>query len=474
MVIISRLLRNLPAPGIRTKLTLIILTVIVILTVGTLFFIQASLNSAMGEQLDQKGLSTINNLTARSREPILTDNIFKLYQLAYDTVETNEDIIYVFYQDGNGNVVIHTFDDYFPRDLLEIEHSFGENQQSLKKFTTEEGILRELAAPVFEGAEPEIVVRLGIIDYSIQSAMAAATRQLLLVAAATFAVISTLVYFLATQTTIKPLNSLLKSVQAVSRGNLSQHVKVKSKDELHTLADAFNTMTQHLKETRQSRDLLMKQIITSQEEERQRIARELHDETGQSISSLMIYLHFLKTSANKEEFQQKSEEFREQLTQTLQQVRLMSWKLSPTPLSNLGLEEALQSFVKKYEETTEWNIKLNTEGLRKISLPDEAEINLYRVVQEALTNIARHARAKNVRIDFTVENDSLVATIEDDGVGFDTSKQGYNSSTSLGINTMNERISMIGGSMETKSSPGKGTRIEICIELNSQDLQGGE
>lgn len=473
MSMLAKIFKRLSTRGIRTKLILIILGVTILSTLGSLFFIHASLTSAMGEQLDQKGLSTTRSLTARSREPILTDNIFKLYQLAYDTVETYEDVIYVFYEDQEGNVVIHTFEDYFPQDLLTVEHSFTGENHSMEKFRTEEGLLRDIAAPVFDGPEREIIIRVGLLDYSIQSAMAATTRQLLLVATATFIGASILAYLLATQTTIKPLNSLLESVWAVTKGNLSEQVEVSSRDELKTLAEAFNTMTVRLSETRQARDMLMKQIINSQEEERQRIARELHDETGQQITTLMINLHFLENSNSMEEFNQKAGEFRELLTQTLQQVRLMSWKLSPTPLANLGLEEALQSFIKKYEESADWNIELNTRGLQEVTLSTETQINLYRAIQEALTNIARHAHAENVKIEFTAENEILLIEIEDDGVGFDVAKltRQQNARGSMGLNTMKERVALIGGKLDIDSTPGEGTRITIRINLSGQ---GGE
>ncbi len=459
--------RIISAIGLRGKVICIVFGVSVLLTIVSVVFLQTSFRSAIGDQLDQNAVTTIRNLTARSKEPILTDNIFMLYQLAYDTVEKNDDIIYVYYRDSDDNVLIHTFKEYFPPDLLTVEHEFGGEQYSLKSFQTEEGILIDTAAPVFTGPEPEITVHVGFVDYSIQAAVFSATRQLITVAGTTFLAAGVLVYLFTTYTAIRPIESLLESVREVTRGNLSQRVSVNSSDELSVLADEFNSMTDQLSKTRQSRDNLIKKLISSQEEERKRIARELHDNTGQSLSTLMLSLHLLEKSGSEDEFKQKAEEFRNLLRQTINQVRFVSWQLSPTPLDKLGLVDAVHSFVKKYEETAGWGVNLHTRGLDNVNLPPEVEINIYRVIQEALTNISRHAQAESVDISISKDRNTLELTIEDDGIGFDPA--GFNQENgpkiTLGLNTMKERVGLLGGSLDITSEAGKGTRIKVIIEL---------
>jgi len=460
--------RVISASGLRGKVICIVFGVSVLLTIVSLIFLQTSFRSAIGDQMDQNAVTTIRNLTARSKEPILTDNIFKLYQLAYDTVEKNKDIIYVYYRDGDDNVVIHTFKEYFPSDLLAVEHEFGGEEYSLKKFRTEEGILRDTAAPVFSGPETDITVHVGFVDYSLQAAVSSATQQLITIAGSTFLAAGVLVYLFTTYTAIRPIRSLLESVRAVTRGNLSQRVSVSSNDELKVLADEFNIMTEKLSKTRQSRDGLIKKLISSQEEERKRIARELHDNTGQSLSTLMLSLHLLEKSSPEEEFKQKTEEFRSLLQQTIDQVRFVSWQLSPTPLDKLGLVDAVHSFVEKFEETAGWDINLHARGLDNVNLPPEVEINLYRVIQEALTNISRHARADRVDIFISKDGENLELIVDDDGVGFDpcslNQKNGRNNT--MGLNTMKERISLLGGSLDITSEAGKGTRIKVEIDLS--------
>ncbi len=458
-----------PTLGIRGKIISVVLTFTMILTMVTIIFMQVSFRAVIGEQMDQKAATTIRNLTARSKEPILTDNIFKLYQLAYDTVEKNDDIIYVYYRDVEDNVVIHTFQEYFPPDLLKVNHSFSEGEYSLEKFQTEEGILRDTAAPVFTGPESEIIVHVGFMDYSLQAALGLATQRLLAVSGTTFIATGILVFFFTTYAAINPINSLLESVRAVTKGNLSRRVTVSSSDELRILADEFNLMTEKLAQTRRSRDGLIKKLISSQEEERKRVARELHDNTGQSLSTLMLSLHFLEHSETEEDFKYKIEEFRSLLQQAIDQVRFVSWQLSPTPLDKLGLVEAVQSFVRKYEETTGWYVELRIRDLEDIELPPEVEINLYRVIQEALTNISRHARAERVDISVSMEQGTLQLQIDDDGIGFnpDSLARENGEEATMGLNSMKERIALIGGRLSIESAPGRGTRIKAQVELSA-------
>ncbi len=465
MNFLSRLRRKIPTPGIRAKVIGIVLGATMLLTLSTLLYVNTILRITLDDQLDQKTISLTRDVAARSMEPILTNNIFKLHQLAYNTMDNNDDVIYVFFIDDTGNILAHTFKDYFPPDLLTIEHEGSGAGNSLRKFQTEEGVLRDAAAPVFPGPDPEETVRVGLVDYSLQEALAASTQRLLLISAITFVIMSIIVYFITTLTTIKPLNSLMNLVQAVAQGDLSQRATVKSGDELSILANNFNAMTQQLAQAQEARERLMQRIIHSQEDERRRISRELHDETGQMLSTLMISLHFLETCTNLNELKQKTAEFRQLLLKSLEQVRLLAWKLTPAPLIDLGLKAAIESNINKYRDY--WEINLRMEGLEHHRFPPETEVSIYRVTQEALTNIARHARAKNVDILLDCQGDKLLVTIEDDGVGFDLEKLEEESElkTNLGLVSMQERISLAGGKLKIESSPGKGTTLHVSIPL---------
>ena len=462
-------------PGIRGKVILIVLGVTIVLTLFTMAYLHTTLRDKLAEQLDHKSVSISRNVAARGIDHVLTNNMFELHKLAYDTMENNDDVIYVMFLDDERNLMAHTFQDYFPPDLLDIEHEISGEDYNLKKFQSEKGILRDIAVPVFPGTEgdTETIARVGVIDHSVQSALSTATQQLISIAAVIFIVVSFLVYLITTYTTIKPINSLLSSVQAVAQGDLSRKVQVKSKDELNTLASAFNSMTKQLSQAQAARDRLMSKLIHSQEEERQRISRELHDETGQSLTTLMLTLRFLEEAQDLNEVKERTEEHRQLLLQTLEQVRMLAWKLTPSPLIDLGLKAALESVVNKFKQSSEWNINMQIKGLENRRLPSEIELTIYRVVQEALTNIAKHASAENVDIFLECTENKIMLVVEDDGVGFDTEKikTDKEGRSTLGLNSMKERISLIGGKFNIESVPQEGTTLHVYIPL---EFAGGD
>lgn len=453
--------------GIRAKLMFIILGITTLLTLALMLYVHTILRAALAEQLDHKTISIARNVAARSMEPILTNNIFALHQVAYNTLENNDDVYYVFFEDGAGHILVHTFKDYFPPDLLGIKRSLTGKEYDMKKFMTEEGVLRDIAIPVDYENESQKIARIGLIDYSLQSALVTATRQLLLIALAVFLITSAIVYILTTIIAIKPINYLLYSVQAVAKGDLSQQVKVSSHDEISKLAAAFNIMTQRLAETRKVRDQLMKKLIYSQEEERRRISRELHDETGQSLMTMMIALRFLEESKDLNELKHRTEEFRSILKQSIEQVRLMAWNLTPTLLADLGLKNALESFIKKINKNRDWEISLQVKGLDNKRLAPEIEISAYRIVQEAMTNIAKHAQASKVSICLSCSEQTLEITIKDNGKGFNTDKlkteQGF--AAGLGLISMQERVALLKGTFDIKSKPAQGTTIHVVLPL---------
>ncbi|MEW6523621.1 MAG: sensor histidine kinase [Bacillota bacterium] len=462
----SRLQQKKPTLGIRGKVVGIALGVTVLLMLSTIMYVRTTLHSHLGRELDRRTVAITRDVAARGAEPILTGNIFDLHRLAYDTLENNPDAVYVFFVDSTGGILAHTFKEYFPPALLDVEHKINGPGYSLRKFRTEDGILRDVAVPVLSGPDPDIFARVGLVDYSLQHALAAVTPRLMSISAVTFAMVSVIIYILVTLSTIRPLNSLLGSVQAVAQGNLSQRVTVNTSDELSTLASAFNHMTEQLETAHKARDHLMKTIIHSQEDERRRISRELHDETGQMLSTLMISLSFLERSTDLQDLKGKTAQFRELLLKSLEQVRLLAWHLTPAPLVDLGLEAALESMVRKYHESADWAISLLMEGLEHRRLPSEVEVTVYRVIQEALTNISRHARAKNVGIFLNCRDDRLMVMIEDDGVGFHPAEhERLEEKTSLGLRFMRERVSLVGGRLEVESGPGQGTVLYITIPL---------
>ncbi len=456
------------AAGIRVKVIGIVIVVTLLLTVLTMFYIQTTLQSALAEQLEQKAVSITRDVASRSMDMILTNNFFTLYRLTRDTLINNPDVRYVFFLHDD-QILADTFMGGFPAaDPLPENQLEPGNRFNLVRFQTQEGILRDVVAPVIE--EDGVFVRVGVIDHSIKAATSSATGQLLLISVITLVFGSMTAYLLTTLIAIRPIRVLAQSVQAVSQGDLSGQVMVKSHDELSELAGAFNTMVLRLAKAHKERNILLQKIIHTQEEERRRIARELHDETGQTLMTLMIALSQINEAESDADLKKCTQEFRELLLYSLENVRLLAWKLSPIPLSDLGLKAAIELFIKKYDRNDSWQIEFVEQGLDGKRLPGDIETTIYRFVQEALTNAAKHAKASKVKVALNFDGNEAVVIVEDDGLGFDatTVKEESIDKKSLGLSSMEERVSLVGGILQIKSFPHCGTTISIRIPLNNQ------
>jgi len=211
---------------------------------------------------------------------------------------------------------------------------------------------------------------------------------------------------------------------------------------------------------RVARDSL-RRVFEAQELERRRIALELHDETGQALTSVLLGLRSVEESKNEEELRASTAALRELVVGALQDVRRLAVELRPKVLDDFGLVAALERLTQGFSEQTGIGVDLEAR-LPRTRLPSEVETALYRIVQESLTNIVKHARAGRVSIVLTRKNGSVTAVIEDDGRGFGP---GERTGEGLGLVGMRERVVLLGGRLEIESSPGAGTTLVVEVPL---------
>jgi len=212
---------------------------------------------------------------------------------------------------------------------------------------------------------------------------------------------------------------------------------------------------------------LSRGIISAQEEERKRIARELHDEHGQAVSLIKIRLDHLSRNWEKKLPPPVSRELAEinrLLSQNIQDIRRLITALRPSMLDDLGLIPTLRWWLSRFENET--GISTDLSLPRKWDrIPDQARTIVYRIIQESLTNTARHSAATRVKVTLKKRNGHLLAEIEDNGIGFRVEKVMSRPSESIGLMGIEERVALLGGKTEIKSQPGKGTRIRVELPL---------
>ena len=205
----------------------------------------------------------------------------------------------------------------------------------------------------------------------------------------------------------------------------------------------------------------MRRAVEAQELERKRLARELHDETGQALTSILLGLKSVEQAIDSDEGRAGVAALRELVVSTLQNVRRLAVELRPSALDDFGLTPALERLVDTYRQHASVPVHLEIQlGDRR--LPSEVETTLYRMVQEALTNVTKHADASGVSILLTRRPSSVALVVEDDGVGFDL---GSVHDGGLGLSGMRERIALVGGRLRVESAPGKGTTLAAEVPL---------
>jgi two-component system sensor histidine kinase UhpB len=272
--------------------------------------------------------------------------------------------------------------------------------------------------------------------------------------------------FVLLQIAFRPLLDLGKVMNRVQAGESSLRAPLTGFDpEADQLARTFNMMLEAIDEANRHRSA---QIINAQEEERKRIARELHDETSQVLTSLLISLAVLEESITSPEAHERIAETRQLAHQTLRAIRSLSIDLRPSALDDLGLLPALRWYIKEYQQKFSLEVDFHATGPKE-RLSSELETVLYRIVQEALTNVARHAHAHKVRVTLKENDQAIDATISDDGTGFDAAelqkKPEIGQERGWGLVGMYERAHLLDGTLTIDAKPGKGTTVRAHIPI---------
>jgi PAS domain S-box-containing protein len=215
---------------------------------------------------------------------------------------------------------------------------------------------------------------------------------------------------------------------------------------------------------------LLRQLVTSQEEERRRIARELHDQFGQQISALRLVLAALAdpTQADRTDGIARMQQIAAQLDQDVDRLTL---ELRPTTLDDLGLRVALQQHVEEWSARHDIPAEFEATGLELAPIPPDIEIVIYRVLQEALTNVLKHADAQHVSVILEQRDGQVGAILEDDGRGFDSEAvQEASGQRRLGLLGIQERVALVGGTVTIESAPGRGTTMFVRIPMPAGEV----
>lgn len=276
---------------------------------------------------------------------------------------------------------------------------------------------------------------------------------------------SFIVNFALVYVALRPLSDLQTAAERVSSGDLAARVapSLLADRDMARVGMTLNALLDRLMADRARMRRLAAQVLSAQDEERARVARELHDSTAQTLTAVMLQLGAAAQASTSPEMDDSLATMRELVADALEEVRSLSHTMHPRVLDDLGLAAALEWLARQTRAQEVFDVRVIADSDSSL-IPPEVGSVLYRVAQEALRNAARHAEARHVEL--RVHHDAKFATLEvtDDGRGFDV-KRAEERRPGMGLFSMRERVALVNGTLTVNSAPARGTRVVATIPL---------
>ena len=279
---------------------------------------------------------------------------------------------------------------------------------------------------------------------------------------------------------IDPVRRMGQGMRSIASGDFTQPVQVENRDELGELANRINYTARELDKLQEAtltaeRDRALRermtQVTTAQEEERRRISRELHDDLGPSLAALGNRLRACQTivRTDPQRTEQELGEVAASLKGNVQEIRHLIYDLRPLALDQLGLEEAIKQQVDRFSQET--GIQASFNMLWDVALDPIAEVSIYRVIQECLSNVQKHAKASRVEVNLQALNSDLELRVRDNGQGFDPKEATSGAAEQgVGLMSMRERAELLRGRISVQSRPGSGCEVILCIPAKEVEV----
>jgi len=434
----------------------------------TLLTIRDSTSQALHQVAEQRAVSVAQSLAMSLEEPMIAGNIASVDQRLRRTKEMLPDIQYLAVRNGAGNIVSR-LPENGPSEATRLpEEKTPPAKGQVQVAFNRQKLVFEVTAPIADGQQG--MLQLDITDQTIRTQLAAVAQSLLWTLALCAAIGAGLALLLTYLMTY-PIHHLVQVANRIYGGDFEARAEVFSADEIGRLAVAFNQMSEGLQDFRhevhekeRTRLALIEKIVHTQEEERKTISRELHDQLGQSLLALMLMVQSLSKESPISEDSIRNIEL--QIQEVLEEVRLLAWGMRPSVLDDYGLDRALSRLVEEIRDHAHLAIDYQYSGSPELGrLPSRIEVTLYRIAQEAIANIVRHAGATQSSVVVFRRQNEVMLLIEDNGCGFKIDPVQRNSDSCLGLLGMNERAALLGGSCAVESILEKGTIVRVKIRL---------
>ncbi|MDP6524427.1 MAG: histidine kinase [Kiritimatiellia bacterium] len=458
--------------GLRFRLLVTNACVIAVLGVAVVVIARTALSDSLSDELQKNWLIITSHLAEDIADPILTGDKQALRARVFDHEEGIQDAEYVFVLDEKGEVLAHTFARGFPSDLKELP-PVGRETCVKTRVSINGKHLLDLAVPVLNGSIGE--VHSGFSEETVIED----TSRLVKLVGITVAValimqiaLSAVLGSLITKP-ILDLRTLADQVRRIGRGEPSNQIHVRGSNEVSELAAAYNTMREDLRAYQQRLRLLAAQLSSAEEHERRKIAVELHDHIGQTMSAAKIKLGRLRKEADSPKVAANLLELQELVGSAIKAIRSLTFELSPPVLYELGFVPALEwlcdHMFAQYELCVSFEKKEQT-----VQLDEELRVFLFQVVRELLINVVKHAGVKQAELSVETNETGVRVVLDDKGHGFDAHRQTVlpDRAMGFGLFSIKERLRQFDGSLTIKSCPGTGTHVTVFVPQEPRGMYG--
>ena len=442
----------------------------------TLLQTRASTSQILYQLLERRTVSMGHALADTIQSPASAGNFVAVMQHLQQAKRTFPEIRYIIVRNQSGRVEASTFENGVPGDIAGMPRPGCPPNCPVQTVESPEGLIINAFFPLVGGNAGTI--QIGVLDRMVSRELGILTRGILwaLLLSATVGICLAL---LLTGILTRPLYHLVQSANRIRQGEFQARSEIYSNDEIGRLAIAFNQMAEALGRYRQeveakekARLSLIERIVQVQEDERKSISRELHDHLGQSLLALLLEVQSgCKYSASQCENANRLDSLCQNVGKTIRQiieeVHRLAWGMRPSILDDYGLESALARHIEEVSKNAGLQIDFqfsSPDGLQR--LPSRIEVPLFRIAQEAITNIIRHSKATHGSVVILRQVHEITMLIEDDGTGFDVAMVREKGDQCLGVMGMRERVNLLGGSFVIESAPGEGTTIRVRIPLS--------
>ncbi len=460
--------------SIRIKLIGLAILTTIFLAFIIIYFISSFYNGEISHDAEYMSMVIVRHIQESSASFIAGKNYGKLNLLLKKEIKYNKNILYIFYRNKKGQIIAYDLHKGFYPNIAINVHQTDNNRNgiSIVKYSNDVyGKIIDASFPISKGKLGTIIVGISLKrmkDSFFKEESPIFLKNIIFILIFTFVFIY-LIFKIIAWWFLTPVVKLHMAVQKIKSGDYDVQITTKGDDEIGKLSNSFTEMALILKDVEQERikneELrvdFIKKIINAHEEERGKISRRLHDSFGQFLSSLKIRLKMLEDCAGDEaEVKNKTRQIRDDLTEGFNLIRDMVKNLRPSLLDEVGLINAVKQYITDIVKNNP-NIKIDFYPLNfgEVALEKNLEVNIYRIIQEAVLNVIRHACANRITIILDRYKGEIRGIVEDNGKGFGCCEGDYEH---FGIDGMKERAKLFGGELTVESEKNLGTMVKFYI-----------